>query len=271
MNRLKSRILVIIFLLVNIQLVSATVQIGDILIYNGDTLRIRNYPLEKHTNLKAIKEMFKIDGYNTGCVRDYIAQWEIIDKELYLTAIYKPYTEQEVIFDWNKAFGATASNKRVKASWYSGDLIVGKGKTLATIDTGYINIHEEDEVLTLENGTITNTKLYDNSSTYQSPYSQNFKLLQRYIYQNIDWDKLPLKDDQAVSMIVSIISGNKQRKVDDVKIIRGDQDIYSQEAIRVIKSLPEWSYYYQRGKEIFDRLTFRITFSKQKQQEYNKQ
>ena len=72
-------------------------------------------------------------------------------------------------------------------------------------------------------------------------------------------------------MIVSIISGNKQRKVDDVKIIRGDQDIYGQEAIRVIKSLPEWSYYYQRGKEIFDRLTFRITFSKQKQQEYNKQ
>ena len=51
-------------------------------------------------------------------------------------------------------------------------------------------------------------------------------------------------------VIIEIISADDNGKIDSVRVLRGVNELYDNEAVRVIKSIPEWDIIYRRGKRI---------------------
>ena len=86
--------------------------------------------------------------------------------------------------------------------------------------------------------------VHDNSKSKQSMYSQDEEKLMKYIYSNIKWDILPKQDSCRVSLR---FSANEEGIIDDVEVIKGYNEVFDQEAIRVIKSIPEWDVYFSKG------------------------
>ncbi|MDD2513238.1 MAG: hypothetical protein PHS71_08325 [Proteiniphilum sp.] len=139
-------------------------------------------------------------------------------------------------------------NGRVKATWFTGKVIIPKGKLIHYINDGYNYFFETEQVLTFENGLLTAQKTYDNSRSYKSIFSIKPDSLPKFISKNIDWDKIPDLKEERVRVIVSIRSG-ETRKPDSIYIIRGsDNEILNQEALRVENLIPEWDVYYRFGE-----------------------
>ena len=88
--------------------VFATAQMGDILIWKGDTSTIFSNPLESRPDFDSLRK--KLFGeteapIHTACWRGYIAEWTIIRDELYLTNVYScNYKKNKIKADLRKLF-----------------------------------------------------------------------------------------------------------------------------------------------------------------------
>lgn len=248
MKRVVNILMVLIFPIV----VFATGQEGDILIWDGDTLVILSNPLELRGDIDLLRPNIFGDqdaGLTTACCRGYIAEWTLIDKEIFLTNIFScTYYDDSIKSDLKTVFGPECVNGRVKATWFTGKVIIPKGKLIHYINDGYNYFLETEQVLTFENGLLTAQKTYDNSRSYKSIFSIKPDSLPKFISKNIDWDKIPDLKEERVRVIVSIRSG-ETRKPDSIYIIRGsDNEILNQEALRVVNLIPEWDVYYRFGE-----------------------
>jgi hypothetical protein len=69
--------------------VFGTIQIPDLLIYNGDTILIESYPLESYFNDQNLRpdSIFFKDCLSTACWRGYQAIWKIENDRLFLVSI----------------------------------------------------------------------------------------------------------------------------------------------------------------------------------------
>jgi len=103
----------------------------------------------------------------------------------------------------------------------------------------------------------------------QSTYSQNARKLLNFIYTNIDWDKLPKQ--QMPIRVITRFSANEDGKIDEVEIMRkSDNEIFNQEAVRVIKSIPDWDVIFLRGRPYRQWFSMAIIFSKENRKKYGK-
>lgn len=92
--------------------------------------------------------------------------------------------------------------------------------------------------------------------------------LQNFIYSNIDWNKIPDLKDEKIRVIISIQSG-ETRKPDSITILRGSEnEIFNQEALRVVKLIPEWDVYYKLGEVYRMKWTLAIIFDEQRRKKY---
>lgn len=244
-----------------------TAQIPDILIYKGDTVSLFSCPLYSFPNqdLVSPKNMFGSKGcFYTGCWRNYIATWEIIDDKLFLTKIknacyptdgkyvaasYKEGTDTlgRELADLKSLFPHSFQNGKVFADWVSEKLLSPKGKILFYVHDGFESIFEKEIEFTVENGIISSTLENDNSKTRISKYSTNNKLLINFIEGNIDFTNVP-EPAERIRVIVRIVSSNDEGKIDSVMVLRGFNEIYDREAKRVVKSIPDWNVIYRHGK-----------------------
>jgi hypothetical protein len=245
-----------------------TAQIPDILIYKGDTLSLFSCPLYSYPNQDKVspKNMFGSKGcFYTSCYRNYIATWEIIDNKLYLTRIknacyptdgkyvavaYKEVTDSigREFADLESLFPDKFKNGKVFADWVSEKIISPKGKLLFYIHDGFESIFEKEIEFTLENGMLSSLIEIDNSKTRQSKYTTNDKLLINFIRSNIDYANVP-EPSENIRVVVRVISANDEGKIDSVTILRGFNEIYDREAVRVVKSIPDWDVIYRHGKK----------------------
>ena len=78
--------------------------------------------------------MIRPHRVNSANWRGYLATWEIVNNELYLSEIdsYLCLTEQDECerVTLKALFGDRWINSKVKADWYTGDLSIGDGKRL---------------------------------------------------------------------------------------------------------------------------------------------
>ena len=88
----------------------------------------------------------------------------------------------------------------------------------------------------------------------------------RHIYNTINWDIFPAQD-KMVRVTLSY-SANENGVVDDVEVIRGYNELYDTEAIRVIKSIPEWDIFFSRGRLVRMRYVLTIFFSEEYRLKY---
>jgi hypothetical protein len=252
--------------------VFATAQVPDKLIYKGDTLSIFANPLEQLYGNDSIRPKYfgeKEVGFNTGCWRGYIAEWTIMDNTLYLTGIYScDYHKDRIKADLPKLFGDKCINGKVEANWVTEKIISPQGKLLYYINDGYASIYEMELEFNFLKGKLAGTKLYDNSKTRQSAYSQDSRKLEEYIYKNIHWPMIPDLDDKIIKLFVQF-SANENGVVDSAKIIRGNENGLYDEALRVVKNIPDWDVLYRHGEFQRETYTIPIIFSEKNRKKYS--
>lgn len=272
---MKRKNILILLLLLVIPFVNtfSTAQVGDRLIYKGDTLILYSNPLETFLYKFATRPKLFDENYeciSTACWRGYQAQWEIIDNQLYLTAIYSCcYYEDSIKADLKSLFETRYVDGKVRADWVTGRLIAVRGGLLYYIHDGFESVYEKEFVLQVNEGQVVETEIHDNSKSKQSAYSQDDKLLYQFIYSNIKWDDLPPLNDYKIRVLVQF-SANENGIIDSVKVVRGYNNVLDNEAVRVIKAIPEWDVYYRRGKHKRVKWTLPIIFSEENRKEYNK-
>ena len=142
----------------------ATVQIPDILIYEGKTepiLRFTN-PLESYFNEENPKPWNVFINICSANARGYFAIWEIKDNYLYLTKLLEDScwenSPEITIF---KVF--PGQQLPIKATWFSGTLRIPHGKLLKQ-GMGYEpSIYEQDLIFTIEEGKVVSEKIINNT------------------------------------------------------------------------------------------------------------
>ena len=259
-----------------------TAQIPDILIYNGDTLSLFSCPLNSYPNQDLINPKVLFGGYGcffTACWRNYIATWEIIDDELYLIKIrnacfptdlknvsisYKSEIKIDSIgseyADLKVLFPQRFKNGKVKANWVNEKLYSPQGKLLFYLHDGFQSIYEAELEFTLKEGKVIEINKLDNSKTKKSKYTEDTQLLKEYIYDNIKTENLPLSDTIKRKVYICVISADETGKIDSVRVIHGVNGIYDKEAIRIVKSIPEWEVLFRHGEKINREWTIPIVF-----------
>lgn len=259
----------IILFTFSVEQVLATSQVPDRLIYNKDTLSIFANPLEQLSDIDSLRS--KLFGDKKGCMttacwREYFAEWTIIDNQLYLTGIFSCcYHEDNIKSDLQQLFGEKFINGKVKADWVTAKILSPQGKQLYYVHMGYESLYEKEVVYEIENGRLKGTTTYDNSKSKKVIYSQDTTLLS-FIYSNIKWEILP-KQDKPVKVFVQF-SANEEGRIDSVKIMRGFDVIFDNEALRVVKSIPEWDVFYRRGQHERRAWNLPIVFSEENRQKY---
>lgn len=248
-----------------------TAQIPDILIYKGDTVSIFSNPLEQLDNINSLREkMFgdKESYSTTACYRKYQAEWTLIDNQLYLTAIHScDYYRDKIKADLNTLFGEKYINGKVHADWVTAKILSPQGKQLYYVHSHYESLYEKEVVYEIVNGQLKGIKTYDNSKSKISKFSTD-SVLQSYIYSNIDWDKLP-KQDKAIKIFVKF-SANEHGIIDSLKIMKGFDEAYDYEALRIVKSIPEWDIFFRRGLHERRPYIVQIIFSEENRHKYKK-
>jgi hypothetical protein len=268
----------------------ATAQIPDILIYKGDTLALFSNPLEDYPD-KTFTDPQNLFGDNgcffSACWRNYIATWEIIDDNLYLTQVrnacyptelkdvaasYKgePKDIGNEYADLKRLFPKKYKDGKVKADWVTANIIAPQGNLLYYVHDGYASSYEKELELQFKKGKLISIKTYDNSKTKQSVYSQDSKKLLEWIENSIEWSNLPDFDYGYQIRVVLRFSANENGIIDNVDVIKGYEERFEKEAVRVVKSIPEWDIYYRHGKHERKYWNIPISFSELKKKKYAK-
>jgi hypothetical protein len=259
-----------------------TAQIPDLLIYKGDTFSLYSCPLNSFPDQDLIipKSLFGSSGcFYTACWRNYVATWEIMNGELYLTKIrnacyptqmrgvgasYKGAIQKDSIgsefADLKKLFPRKYINGKVKADWVNEKLYCPQGRLLYYFHDGFQSIYEKEIEFSIENGILIGCKHLDNSKTRKSKYIEDNNLLKEFIYRSIRRENLPESDTIKRRVYVGIISADENGKIDSVKVLRGVNELYDREAIRIVKSIPEWEVIYRHGKKENRAWTIPISF-----------
>jgi hypothetical protein len=135
-----------------------TIQVGDILSYNGEKTTIATEPLKSYLKTRSdVGFIFK----STALVRGYIGTWEIRNKKLYLTSLVG-FIENNEQVDLNYLF---PKKTEVFANWFSGDIRIPEGKLLEKINLGYESVFEKDRILSFKEGILIGETVKNNIKT----------------------------------------------------------------------------------------------------------
>ncbi len=247
------------------------------LIVDKDTFWIKAWPLEQILSERNItpKDFWgeKFD-FTTACYRGYISTWEIINDSLFLHEIvpcnfndYPKGTCPKV--DLKKFFSDKFKNNRLFANWVSDELLSPRGKELFVSYNTEEIVNESTVGYIFEGGHLKKTNLYDNSKSKKSEYIDNPKLLKSFIYNNIRWDQLRSEIDSTDKKVYcTIISCDDNAKVDSVIVARGISPLLNAEAIRIVKSIPQWQVIYKKGVRKTPYWTVPINFNLKNMNQY---
>ncbi|KXX69922.1 hypothetical protein [Flammeovirga sp. SJP92] len=131
------------FILTNINVLQASHQIGDLIIYNGDTSATFSFLLEKYLQEETSDDgkLFGLsfrEGAGFNCWRGYQAIYLIENDSLFLTDILKPFeltrektiNKSESLSKMKAIFNDKVINDRVFIDWFTGNVVIPKGDVL---------------------------------------------------------------------------------------------------------------------------------------------
>jgi hypothetical protein len=247
----------------------STSQIGDILIYNKDTMTLFSNPLElrndweklseiisnglekedRRINPKKYQEKDYVGLISSACWRGYVAEWQILNKRIYLSNIYACHNAK-VKLDLRKIF-KESKNDLVLANWINGNIFAPSGSCIE-FNNGYNSIYEKEFVFDFKNGELIKVDTFKNSIIKESKCSTNS------IYSKINWGMLPDLKNKHIrasigiqpdknGLLDSIIWENTYMLDDTILIINRD-NVFIKEAIRIVRLIQDWDVIYQRNK-----------------------
>lgn len=142
-----------------------TCQIPDQIEYEGQMLACYSEPLRDRltpTTGINVGERESPYPFQVSCSanwRGYVGHWKIEDDRLYLVALKGTRSDGEPA---SLATVFPDCDGPVFAAWYTGDLHCPRGKIIGQVDSFYLNIYEEDVVLSVAGGFVTVRKIRRN-------------------------------------------------------------------------------------------------------------
>ena len=267
---------ILIFLLISLA-ANATSQVGDILIWKGDTLKLFSNPLELRSDSKELSKIIASELENeyrrlypkkyeteedvslvsTACWRGYVAEWIIISDKIYLSNIYVWY-DSKVKVDLKKVFGNELIGNLLFANWVTGKLYVPKGQCIEYVHLGYNSIYETETVIEFNDGVLVSSKTYNNYIAKKSKFrtDPNPNNYLEFVYSKVNWEKLPDLKNKHIQVSIGV-QPNKDGQIDSLlsnytylldssELITDTTNIFIKEAIRIVKLIPDWDVIYQR-------------------------
>lgn len=244
-----------------------TAQRPDILIYKGKKLEIFTNPLESYFNEgRSPMDLIKGGCMSTACWRGYVGIWKIIDDQLYLIELRSCcYEEDKIKGDLSEIFGDKYVNGKVHADWFSGELVIPKGKMLYYEHMGYASVYKKELNIKIDDGMITEIKKYDNSKT-RITYLNSDKLT-KFIIQNLD-EKYLNSWNTDLKAYVDIKSTNGQ--VTSAEITTTNIPELSNELIRIVNKIDDWDILYRHGQEAELPWIYPIIINQDKIEKYSR-
>lgn len=259
----KHLIIFLLFIGLSVQYIYATQQIPDKLIYKGDTLDIHAFIFDRYIqeitlSEKANKEIENAKSISTALWRGLVATYEVRNDSLFLIGVKGENKE----VDLSLIFGKTTD---IFMHWHSGTSTTYADQVI--YDTSFIGgFYKYETDFHFEKGILRKTEKFENAIK-PSPYTQNDQLRMNFIKQAINYKKLPiLQKDIKVIIRIDPKQISPKGKIMDAKILRGHSKEFDEEAVRVIKSIPQWDIITRRGKPDGVFFTQPILFSKEDQE-----
>jgi len=168
----------------------ATAQEPDELIIDGETLSLETNPLRQMIRSGSIK-IPKADESWTSNWRGYTAKWEIHDNRLLLREINilrRPAGSDEKAdaVATNVISDVFPNKNEVVANWFTGTLVLPRGKVVQYVHMGYGSIYERYTILHIKLGTIisredlTNEQFQELRKQRFSAYRKTSEYAERY-------------------------------------------------------------------------------------------
>jgi len=267
---------ILVFLLISLT-ANATSQVGDILIWKGDTLQLFSNPLELRSDSKELSKIIASELENeyrrlypkkyeteedvslisTACWRGYVAEWTIISDKIYLSNIYVWY-DSKLKVDLKKIFGNELTGNLLFANWVTGKLYVPKGQCIEYVHLGYNSIYETETVIEFNDGVLVSSKTYNNYIAKKSKFTTdpNPNNYLEFVYSKVNWEKLPDLKNKHIQVSIGVqpnddgqidsLLSNYTYLLDSSELITDTTNIFIKEAIRIVKLIPDWDVIYQR-------------------------
>ena len=164
-----------------------TVQISEVLIYNGEEYLLESVPLSPYLE----KHNFIFGATNSACWRGYIGHWLIEDGCLYLTNFSahlaingnSRWAGEEVGMDY-----LFPGQNKVFAEWFSGELHIPHGRMIPCAHEWKDYYHENELIIEIVNGKYVSSREIDITQFYDEKKEvekTNVDSLFAYINENL--------------------------------------------------------------------------------------
>ena len=253
------RLITIIILLTSmVEKVSGTAQVPDFMIYNGDTLMLFSNPMEGYfDSISRPNALF--NRCETSCWRGYIGYWELKNDSLFLLELHG-YASKKI--DLSLVFKDRKVDGKIFADWVDFPILNPYGKRIFYEHMGYSSIYEYERKFIFSKGILKDIEYYDNSKSQRCKFTDHSGALEKYIQSNIDYANISNGYPERARVTVELCSVNEDGKIDSVRVMRGYNYELDKEAIRVVKSIPEWDVIYKNGKQIQISWILSVMFNK---------
>jgi hypothetical protein len=148
-----------------------TAQMPEKLFFEGKSVPLLTNPLSQYFEMSGTFPNFYAP--NTALWRGYIGYWEILADRLYLTRVEGRLVDDTNVC-LNELFPGFAD--RVFAHWFSGPLRIPKGKMLEYFHGGYGSVFEEDIIISVLKGILTDTKVIRNGTLEDPDAVEGYRL-----------------------------------------------------------------------------------------------
>jgi hypothetical protein len=249
-------LLLSIFLVIGVHRSSS----ADTIMYNGVTYELYGFPLQFISRFKQWNTTHIFFGEDAGIAQafddvDYSCTWIVKDDHIYLQSI----KSENLTANLQAIFLEKFENGLVLADWIDTTLYASYGNILFSLGvTISETIFEYELALKICKGKVISVEKCDNTKTKTL---KDDRLLRELIRNNINWENLPESDTIKRTVYVQVISADSDGKIDSVSIVRGVNEIYDREAVRIVKAIPEWPVVYRHGK-VLNLWIFPISFKR---------
>ncbi len=271
---MKRNLLCILIVVISNFSALGTPQSGDLFIWKGNKYPCYSYPLEQWSKIDSIRDSLFGDlnaAKSTGCHRDYIAEWSILDDALFLTNIYSSeYLNDGIKADLVALFGSKCDAKGVKADWVTGNVLIPTGKVIHQGYDGSLSFYDRELVLILEEGKLLEAVECENIYSHKSEFTENSEKLWDFIYSNVDWNKIPNLGTEKFTVSIEL-SSSEVAKPDIIGARNKVKlDILNKEALRVANMIPDWNVYYKACEVYRQFYILPIAFSEEIRRKYTR-
>ena len=256
--------LIILIILFSKLFVLGTEQVPDILYWNNDTLELYESPLENYHEIT--KKLFndkKKFSVSSVCWRRYVAEWTIVDNELFLINIESCVDNISLNERISEITKRKFINGMLRADWIDGKFWCGTNYSYFNL---YSNVFINEYLLDIQHGQLSSIK---KSQADSCDFRAGNNELLNLLYSNVNWNEIPsLEKDNTVLIAIGT---NIDGEIFNIQITsKSEIELLNKEALRVCNLLLCLQPYFHQGEYFNVPVDLELCFSERNKKKYNR-